>query len=85
MKAQLVQVLLADDDGDDGIVDDDDDSDDGHDYDGGDFGDDDDDGEDGEVMLVKAKLVKVFLSTGTVYNEYLSLHPEADPPPGGTK
>ena len=36
------------------------------------------------VMLVKAKLVKVFLSTGTVYNEYLSLHPEADPPPGGT-
>ena len=36
------------------------------------------------VMLVKAKVVKVFLSTGTVYNEYLSLHPEADPPPGGT-
>ena len=36
------------------------------------------------VMLVKAKLVKVFLSTGTVYNEYLSLHPEADPPLGGT-
>ena len=35
------------------------------------------------VMLVKAKVVKVFLSTGTVYNEYLSLHPEADPPPGG--
>ena len=36
------------------------------------------------MMLVKANLVKVFLSTGTVYNEYLSLHPEADPPPGGT-
>ena len=46
VKAQLVQVLLADDDGDDGIVDDDDDSDDGHDYDGG---DDDDDGDDGDV------------------------------------
>jgi len=33
--------------------------------------------------MVKAKLVQVFLSTGTVYNEYLSLHPEADPPPDG--
>ena len=48
VKLQLAQVLLADDDGDDGIVDDDDDSDDGHDYDGGDYGDDDDGGDDGE-------------------------------------
>ena len=48
MKAQLVQVLLADYDGDDGIVDDVDGSDDVHDGDGGDYGDDDDGGDDGD-------------------------------------
>ena len=36
-KAQLAQVVLADDDGDEG-----------HDYDGGDYGDDDDGGDAGE-------------------------------------
>ena len=33
--------------------------------------------------MVKAKLVQVFLSSGSVYNEYLALHPEVDPPKGG--
>ena len=36
-----------------------------------------------EILMVKAKLVQVFLSTGSVYNEYLSLHPEVEPPKGG--
>ena len=36
-----------------------------------------------EILMVKAKLVQVFLSSGSVYNEYLSLHPEVEPPKGG--
>ena len=36
-----------------------------------------------EILMVKAKLVQVFLSTGSVYNEYLALHPEVEPPKGG--
>ena len=35
-----------------------------------------------EILMVKAKLVQVFLSSGSVYNEYLSLHPEVEPPQG---